>query len=212
MRATLTFLLVLGLTISNVVQAQDSVQPVSVPSDVWDAVSPVLEAAREDSIPVGVLESKVMEGAAKGVPADRIRLVTERLSDELRSARDFLRIELSAIDVTDGEIAGTAAAIRNGVTTSAIKSLWENRQRTETLEIPLAVVGELVRRGISADEAARLMNRLLESGVPLQTAAQIPVRVDAFLPTAGAADAALMEAIRSLGIGAEPQRGRGPRP
>lgn len=172
------------------------------------AVQPILESAREDSLPLAALESKVLEGAAKGVPIEQIRAAALRLASELRYARGVLRAGLPEVALAEGEITATALAIRQGVPPEELLGLWQAGGEHGSLEIPLVVVGELVRRGIPSDASVRLMIHAIESGTPLNTAAQIPSKLDFHLPGATGPQAALHQAFRSLGIPLPPRGGR----
>lgn len=187
--------------------AQESALQDRVPADVLATVRPLLEGARRDSLPVGALESKVLEGVAKGVDAARIGAAVRTLAQELRTARVLLRTALPEAPLADGEVSSAALAIRQGVAGERLVTLWEHRPPSGSLEIPLAVTGELARRGIDPDAAVDLMGHILETGTPLGRAAQIPNRLDLHLPGAGAPQAALLEALRSLGIPDPPGRG-----
>jgi len=201
------WLFLLGGLAGGPVAAQDATFESRLPREVLTAVQPVLEAARRDSLPVSELQSKILEGVAKGVPSDRIVTVLSSLSRELRTARTALRTAMPNMELADGEVLGTALATRHGVPTEQLLTLWENRPADGSLEVPLVIVGELSRRGIAPTDAVDLMNHVLRSGTALSTAAQLPSKLDLFLPNAGAPHAALLEALRSLGI---PRPPRGP--
>jgi hypothetical protein len=88
--ATLSFALATALTLA---------QAAPLPGDArLDPVRARLEAvvsgAAQDGLPAEVLVSKVREGLAKGVPADRIETATIRLAEGLKSAQAFVRERL----------------------------------------------------------------------------------------------------------------------
>lgn len=203
-----SILVVLALGTVPPLAGQDASLESRLPPEVLTAVQPVLDAARRDSLPLAPLESKILEGIAKGVPAERIAPVTERLALELRNARSLLRQELPATPLAGGEVSGAALAMRQGVPPGQLARLWENRP-AQSLEIPLAVVGELARRGIPAEEAVEVMRVALEAGTPMSAAAQLPSRMDLTLSGAPAPQAALLEALRNLGIPIPPHAGGG---
>lgn len=164
------------------------------------ALRTVLDAAVRDSLPLAPLESKILEGVAKGIEVDRIREVAMSLAEELRAARWGLRNVLPDAPLADTEVSAAALAIRHGVPVEGLLALWEARPPSGSLEIPLVVVGELARRGVPVDMAVETMTNILGSPVPLDLAAQIPARMDQILPTTGTPAAALVEALRSLRI------------
>lgn len=169
-------------------------------------VAPILEAARGDSLPMDALQSKVLEGVAKRVPPEQIGRVVAELAGELRGARAALREQMPSVTFTDGEIVAAARAVRQGVTIEALDDLWAARPGDGSLEVPVTVLSELVRRGIPVDEAAALMSYVVRTEVPLNLAAQIPGKVDVALGSAANPVAALTEALRVLNIPNPPGR------
>jgi len=174
------------------------------------AVQPTLDAAERDSLPVGALQSKVLEGMAKRVAPALIGQVVATLADELRRARSALRFELPTTPLDDGEVVATATAARQGIDYDVVLSLWEARSDGRSLEIPVTILGELVRRGIPAGEAAILLAHVVRTSVPLQVAAQIPGKFDGALSAGAPPTGALAEALRVLDIPTPGPSGRGP--
>ena len=170
------------------------------------AVQPTLDAAARDSLPLGALRSKVLEGLAKGVPAGRIGAVVSDLAGELRAARAALRRELPNRPIEDGEVVAVALATRHGVAPEVVRALWASRPDGGSLEIPVTVLGELVRRGVPVDDASAVVAHVVRSAVPLQLAAQLPGKVDGALGAGVQPSAALGEALRALQIPAPPGR------
>lgn len=164
------------------------------------AVEPILAAAARDSLPVRTLESKILEGVAKGRPTEQIARVVGDLADELRSVRSELRESLPTEPISDGEVVAAALATRQGVALDVVKALWEAKPDGESLEIPLTVLGDLVRRGVPTEDASDVMAYVVRASVPLQVAAQIPGRVDGALVSGAAPSAALASALRALNI------------
>jgi len=174
-------------------------------------VAPLLEAAARDSLPLRALESKVLEGVAKGVPADRIGAVVSGLAQELGEARAALREQLPGVRLDDGEIVAVATAARQGVGYEVSRALWASRTGDASLEVPVTVLGELVRRGVPVDRAAEVMTLVVGTAVPLPVAAQIPGKVDGAVGAGATPGAALASALRALNIPNPPNRptGRG---
>jgi hypothetical protein len=175
------------------------------------AVQPLLDAAAADSLPMRTLESKVLEGVTKRQAPESIARVVTQLADELRSARAALRGGLPGQALSDGEIVAAAMAERQGVPFDAVRGLWTSRPGPGSLEVPVTVLGELVRRGIPVDEASMLMTHLVGTSVPMHQAAQIPGKVDVALISGTPPGLALAEALRALNI-PSPPRGRPPGP
>ncbi len=173
------------------------------------AVRPILDAAERDSLPRQALQSKVLEGLAKDVAPEQIGRVVSGLALELRSARSGLRGRLPDQPLFDGEVVAVATAARHGIGIDVVQSLWASRTDGASLEVPVTVLGELVRRGVPVDDAANLMTHVVATSVPLPVAAQIPGKFDGAIGSGASAAAALGRALRALNIPSPP--GRRPR-
>ena len=180
-----------------------------VDAETLAIVTPVVQAAARDSLPLGALESKVLEGVAKGVSAERIGAVLMGLADELREARSALRGLLPQQRLHDGEVVAVATAARHGVGFEVSRALWASRGDDVSLEVPVTVLGELVRRGVPVSRAAEVMTFIVETSVPLPVAAQIPGKVDGAVGSGAAPGTALAAALRALDIPNPPNRPRG---
>lgn len=205
MRSGFTAFLGLFLTVQPIVgQSPDLLSRID--DETAAAVVPVLEAAQRDSLPTRALESKVLEGVAKRVPPQRIAQAVTQLADELRSVRTGLRDQLPAESFSEGEVVAAARAVRNGVPVDALDDLWTARTDRAPLDVPVTVLGELVRRGIPVDEASELMTHVLRTGVPMHLAAQIPGTFDGAMGNAATPVDALTQALRVLEIPDPPGR------
>lgn len=181
-------------------RAQNPALSERVDAATRSVVEPILEAAALDSLPVRALESKVLEGVAKGRPTEQIARVVTELADDFRRVRSELRAALPAERISDGEVVAAALATRQGVGLEAVRSLWQAKPDGESLEIPLTVLGDLVRRGVPVEDASDVVAYVVRASVPLQVAAQIPGRVDGALVSGAAPSAALVSALRTLNI------------
>jgi hypothetical protein len=170
------------------------------------AVQPALTDAARDSLPLAALESKVLEGVAKAVPPQQIGRVVADLATEFRAARAVVREGLPGRPVTDGEVVAVALAVRQGVAPEMIRALWASRPNGGSLEIPVTVLSELVRRGVPVEDAANVVGHVVRTGVPAHVAAQLPGRVETALGAGVAPGAALGEAMRALNIPQPPGR------
>jgi hypothetical protein len=163
-------------------------------------VGPVLEAAGRDSLPLAALESKVLEGVAKNVQPQQIGAVVRALAEELRGARLTLRDVLPSRPIADGEIVAAAMAMRQGIGAETLRALSMAGPEGGSLEIPMTVLGELVRRGVPTDDATNAMSQVMRAGVPMHVAAQIPGRVDGGMSSGAPPGRALADAMRNLNI------------
>ncbi|MDH3272825.1 MAG: hypothetical protein OEN56_15910 [Gemmatimonadota bacterium] len=180
-----------------------------VDSETLAVVAPLLEAAVRDSLPLRALESKVLEGVVKNVPAERIGAVVSGLADEFRAARSALRDHLPDAPLRDGEVVAVATAARQGVGFEVSRSLWASRADGVSLEVPVTVLGELVRRGVPVAQAAEVMTHVVGTSVPLPVAAQIPGKIDGAVGAGASPGSALASALRALNIPNPPNRPRG---
>lgn len=165
----------------------------------YDAIRPVLEAARGDSVPVRALEAKALEGVAKRRPASQIVAAVSRLADELRAARGVLRGAVQG-PLVEGEVQAAAEALRRGVPASELTELRRGAPPDVALEIAIAVLGELVERGVPAGEARDVIGQLVESGLPPGRFVEIPARVDVALRVGAPPGAALASALQGMGV------------
>lgn len=176
------------------------------------ALRPMLEAARREGLPVRALEDKALEGAAKRVPPPRILAAVEQLAIELREVRTVLREAAPNAALADGEIVAAAVARREGAPAAELAALRRSAPPNASLEIPFALLGELVVRGIPADEARRVIEHMLAAGVSQEQFVLIPDRVDAALRVGAPPGAALGSALAGLGIPPPPAPGPVPVP
>jgi hypothetical protein len=215
-RATIAVAIVLLGSVSALVlpagasaQTPDAGLDERVDARTLDLVRPALEAAARDSLPIAPLRAKVLEGAAKNRPPELIARVTRQLVDELRATRTALRDELPGMAISGEELVAASLARQQGVPMAAVVQLWSSRPGGTSLQIPVTVLAELVRRGVPADGASALMRHVLSTGVPLERAAQIPGRFDGARGPGVGPPQALDRALRDLNIPGPPP-GRGP--
>jgi hypothetical protein len=172
-------------------------------------VQPVLDGAARDSLPLAALESKVLEGVAKRRPAEEIGRVVRELAQDFRAARGALRDGLPGRPIADGEVVAAALATRQGVSVEVLRAVLTSRPDAGSMEIPVTVLAELVRRGVPVGEASDAIAHVVRTGVPMQIAAQIPGRVDGAIGSGAPPGQALAAALRTLNIPAPAGRGRG---
>jgi hypothetical protein len=121
--------------------------------DTRARVAAVIDSARAAGLPVEPLIDKALEGASKRAPGDRIVVAVRNLAAGLLAARDAL----GTADVA--ELDAAASALRAGVRAETLTRLRAARGR-QNLTVPLAVLSDLVARGIPADSAAAFVLQL----------------------------------------------------
>ncbi len=126
-------------------------------------VEAVLQAARAAGLPTETLEAKAAEGAAKGVPPDRVAGYLEALRLDLARA-DALLGDRAADADRAALLAAAAAALRAGGSGPAILELAES---TPTLRAP-AVRGfaDLIAAGCPEPGALALIHRAAQESDP----------------------------------------------
>lgn len=114
-----------------------------------------IEAARRQAasagVPVALLDSKVAEGEAKGIPADRIATAVEARLALLVRAREAMvgpgRGSVSAADLSVG-----ADALATGVSTDVLAALAKAAP-ADRRAVAIAVLTQLVQQGEPTDHA-----------------------------------------------------------
>jgi hypothetical protein len=122
------------------------VDPAALP-----AVSALIDSANAAGLPSSTLADKALEGSAKHADPERIVTAVRALSQALGAARDALGPGSTADELTAG-----AGAIRAGIPPATV-ALVRNNRRGQPATIPLAVMSELVARGLAPDSAAALV-------------------------------------------------------
>ena len=148
-----------------------------------------LERARQVGIPVELLESKIAEGRAKGVPMARIASAVERRLEVLQRVRTSVD---PGRQFTTEELGVAGDALAGGVSEEVLRSIGESAPRPRRA-VAIAALSQLVRLGHPSEEALRRVTQALQSGpealmnLPAQAAAAAGRRGPPDLPPGGAA-------------------------
>jgi hypothetical protein len=174
------------------------------------AVTAVVDSARAAGLPALPLVNKALEGASKNATGAQIVVAVRALAEELGRARAALGATAS-----EAELVAGAAALRAGVATPALSRLRRDHPRT-SLVVPLAVMADLVARGVPPDTAAASVLALMRSGeqdadlVAFRQSVERDIALGA--PAGGAAAARLVGASAITGdLPAGPATPRPPR-
>lgn len=127
-----------------------------VDPSVQREVQRLADSAQRGGLPVDALVDKALEGSAKGAAPERIAQAVRVLFANLGTARGALGPAASASDVAIG-----AEALRGGARPQDLGRLRAAR-KSEALAVPLAVLADLVARGVPADTAAAVIVGLAE--------------------------------------------------
>lgn len=128
-------------------EAQDT-RLARLDSKVQARVGALLDSARTLGIPTEPVVDKALEGAAKRAPNERIINVVRSRFNELVAARAAL-----GGGAIDAEVIAAADALHAGASAQVITALRAQRPNVP-LTIPLAVLADLIARGVPPDTAS----------------------------------------------------------
>src|SRR4051812_19044544 len=152
---------------------------VLVPADAARAqttqerIDAAIAHARAAGVPVTLLENKVAEGKAKGIPMDRIAAAVERREGALEKANQALR---GRTDVSAADLSVAADAVESGVSAAVLKAIADTAPRDRTV-VAIAALTELVKQGQVSEAALDRVKDALKRGpdalanLPAQAAA-----------------------------------------
>lgn len=125
-----------------------------------DRINTALTRARQVGVPVALLENKIAEGKAKGVPLDRIAAAVERREATLERARQVLSAEP---DTSEAELAVAADAVESGVSDAVLKAIAESSPR-DRRAVAIAALTQLVQLGHVPEAALARVQDALKRG------------------------------------------------
>jgi hypothetical protein len=157
-------------------------------------VEAALDQALEAGIPVALLERKIAEGKAKGVPMDRIAAAVQNRLEALTQAQEAMT-KAGLESTTEGELSVAADAVQGGVSQTALAAI-SARAPGETRAVAIAVLTDLVALGHASDQALTQVQAALARGPEA-------------LANLGAESAGLMRGEGGVGGGAGVQVGAG---
>jgi hypothetical protein len=120
--------------------------------DPGQRIDAARRAALTAGIPVALLDGKVAEGQAKGVPMDRIAAAVERRLASLARAREAMGSGPRGAPVTPSDLSVGADAIEAGVTPAALGALTSS-VAGDRRAVAIAVLTQLVKAGEPVDHA-----------------------------------------------------------
>jgi hypothetical protein len=125
-------------------------------------VEAALETAINAGIPVSLLERKIAEGKAKGVPMERIAAAVENRLDALVQARDAMT-KAGLESTTEGELSVAGDAVQGGVSQSALTAISHGSE-DGTRAVAIAVLTDLVALGHASEQAVTRVEAALARG------------------------------------------------
>lgn len=120
-----------------------------------------LQQASDRGIPSSLLESKIAEGRAKGVPADRIALATEQRLSGLLRAQEAMANAPGDLDAIQLSVA--ADALSAGVSDAVLARLAVNSPG-EQRAVAVAALAYLVEQGTVPEQALMRVQEALARG------------------------------------------------
>ena len=123
------------------------------------ALRAILDSARTQQIAVEPLTQRALEGASRGVDAERVVSVVHNLYTRLVTAR--LALGASA---SDAELVAAASAIYAGVSPDVLERIRRTPHEGE-VALRLVVLSDMIDRGVPRDTAASIILSLSDAGV-----------------------------------------------
>jgi hypothetical protein len=155
-------------------------------------VGALIDTARSLGIPTEPVVDKALEGAAKRAPSERIIVVVRSRFRELVAARAAL-----GTGAMDAEVIAAADALHAGASAQVITTL-RARRPSVPLTIPLAVLADLIARGVPADTASVAVLGL--ASTPATDAQFAALRDDIERDIAKGAPPAIAASVRTRGL------------
>jgi hypothetical protein len=163
-----TLKLFLALAVSPVAAfAQDD--PVArlrqvLPEAVADEVIAMVQDARARGLPEQAVASLALEGVAKGRSGEQVREAARELTAQLTEAR--AAFDRAGRPAGADELQAAAFALRQGVDGAAVSELARSTPSGRSLNVPLAMIGDLTGRGLPSDQALDAVQEMLNERVP----------------------------------------------
>ena len=158
-----------------------------VPPAVAAAVSALIDSARARGLPGTPLVDKALEGAVKGVPAERIVPAVRTVLDQLNASANALH-EAGVANPSDQAVEAGAFAIAAGMTVSDVAAIAGTANQGHPAAVALQVAGALAALGVPRPETVGLVQAEIQSGAPVSELTSLPGQVQAAM--AGGASAA----------------------
>jgi hypothetical protein len=140
--------------------AQDARLDARLDAHTRDAVVTLIDSARAEGIPGEPLVQKALEGASKHADGPRILTAVRMLAGELGDARAAL-----GTSSTDAEVIAGASALHAGIAPAALSRMRASRTHG-SLTVALAVLSDLIARGVPGDTATTVISALTGAGAP----------------------------------------------
>ena len=202
----LVFTLVLGSTLTGALSAQDVRAQLDrrVSPEVQRAVQVIAADAAAQGLPVDPLVQKAIEGAAKGVPGDRViaavRVLAGRLGQSMAAVRE------AGVAAPGGDVVeGGADALNAGLTGRQVSDLVRVSRPPHDPALTLRVAATLAALGVPAKQTLALLQGLISDGRSPSDLLGLPGQVQAGVAR-GATPAQAAAGLARAAGGAPPGR------
>ena len=125
-----------------------------------DRINTAIARARQVGVPVALLESKIAEGKAKGVPLDRIAIAVERREAALERASEAMKGQQGT---GDADLSVAADALEAGVSDALLNAVAESAPR-DRRAVAIAALTQLVQLGHAPEAALERVKEALKRG------------------------------------------------
>lgn len=209
MNRALTLLSLAALMVPGLAAQNDAAARLTgrVPPALVSAVTALVDSARARGLPGTPLVDKALEGAVKGVPADRILPAVHAVLDQLDASAGALR-GAGAAAPSDQAIEAGAFAIAAGLTVSDVAAIAGAADREHPTAVVLQVAGALAALGVPRPETVGLVRAEIRSGRPLGDLVSLPGQVQAAM-AGGALPAAAAQGLERAAAAHQPPRPSG---
>jgi len=161
----LALTLVLGSTLTGALSAQDVRAQLDgrVSPEVQRTVRGIAADAAARGLPVDPLVQKAIEGAAKGVPSDRVIAAVRALAGRLAEAREAVRA--GGVATPSGDVVeGGADALNAGISGRQVSDLVRVSQPPYDPALTLQVAATLAALGVPPKQALELVQGMISAG------------------------------------------------
>lgn len=193
MRASLLTVLFLGTFLwPSSASAQVERLAARLDGSTYEQVRRIVDSARERGLPVEPLVNKALEGSLKEAPGPRIVAAVAALATRLETSHAELQPGPS-----EPELVAGANALAVGVPPATLRRV-RHLQGDRAVAVPLAVLSELIARGVPVERASSMVLALLERGATPRQLMAMSASVYQDIAAGVPADAALDVRMRGV--------------
>jgi hypothetical protein len=126
-----------------------------------ERIAAAMQYAQNAGIPVSLLDSKVQEGKAKGIPMDRIAAAVERRAEALAQAQAVMAS--GGDDLSEADLVAGADALGANISAKVLQTISETAPR-ERRAVAITALTELVLLEYVPEEALQMVIEALQRG------------------------------------------------